>query len=146
MKMKLAAVIFAILVLYFVLDTVCGVAAELRTCIQDTKAAEAHWKLYSEFKPMRATAYCLNGRTATGTQTREGIAAGPPEWFGMMAAVYEDSDGAPGDLIGLYRIEDTGGEPIRTGRVLDIWMPTEEECLEFGNKKVQVYLMKEEIR
>ena len=35
-------------------------------------------------------------------------------------------------------IEDTGGSSIRKGRVIDIWLPTEEECKQFGRRPVLV--------
>lgn len=102
------------------------------------------WLDGASFIPMRATAYCLTGTTATGTQTREGIAAGPPEWYGRKVYVYLDNDGELGPLYGSYVVEDTGGKPIRTGKVLDIWMPTREQCMNFGNRKVYIILSKED--
>lgn len=87
---------------------------------------------------MTATAYCINGQTATGTQTRVGIAASKPSWFGKTISVYWMKDGKPSTLMGKYVVEDTGGEPIRNGRVIDIWMPTEDECFAFGRKSVYV--------
>ena len=87
---------------------------------------------------MIATAYCLNGTTATGTQTRVGVAAGKRSWFGKHIAVYHLKDGKPSSLIGRYVVEDTGGDNIRNGKVLDIWMPTEDECFAFGSKSVYV--------
>ncbi len=87
---------------------------------------------------VKATAYCINGETATGTQTREGIIAGHPDWYGRMVIVFEDDGGYPGEVIGIYVCEDTGGEPIRNGRVIDIWMPTEDECFAFGIRNVIV--------
>lgn len=87
---------------------------------------------------VQATAYCINGETATGTQTREGIIAGHPDWYGKMVIVFEDIGGEPGEVIGIYVCEDTGGEPIRNGRVIDIWMPTDGECFAFGRRNVIV--------
>ena len=90
---------------------------------------------------MQATAYCLNGQTATGTQTRVGIAASKREWFGKTVRVYRaDRHGYPMELIGEYVIEDTGGDNIQNGKAIDIWLPTYEECKVFGFKRVVVYL------
>ena len=50
-----------------------------------------------------------------------------------------NDDGKPGEFLGWYEILDTGGnEGIRNGSVLDIWMPTYEECIQFGRKDVLV--------
>lgn len=102
-------------------------------------AAESKAETEIEFIPMTATAYCINGTTATGTHTRKGICAGSPEHYGEVAMVYKrNKDGSLGDFIGFYECEDTGGAPIRKGKVLDIWLPTYEECKQFGNPKVYV--------
>lgn len=90
---------------------------------------------------MIATAYCIHGITATQTQTRLGIAAGKPEWFGKTAKVYRNDNGHMGDLIGEYIIEDTGGKAIRNGSVIDIWMETESECFAFGRQLVYVIIV-----
>lgn len=93
------------------------------------------------FYRMQATAYCLDGTTATGTHTRPGIAASKPSWFGKVASVYlTDENGNAGEFIGNFLIEDTGGSPIRKGKVIDLWMPTKDECMEFGRKDVIVYI------
>ena len=96
---------------------------------------------HREFHSMIATAYCLNGTTATGTQTREGVAASKREWFGKTARVYKNDGGAPGDLICEVVIEDTGGRPIRNGSVIDIWMPTRDQCMNFGRRLVLVEIV-----
>lgn len=93
-----------------------------------------------EYHKMTATAYCIDGTTATGTHTRVGVAASKRAWFGKTAKVYRDNQGEPGELIGIYTIEDTGGAPIRAGRVIDLWMPTAEQCFAFGNPKVLVVI------
>lgn len=106
--------------------------------IPDTAAAEAYRKSKLNLHSMIATAYCLDGTTATGTHTRQGIAASKREWFGKTVRVYWNDNGQPGSLIGEYVIEDTGGRPIRNGSVIDIWMPTAEECFDFGRRLVLV--------
>lgn len=120
------------------LNAIEAFAAELDANIKDTKAAEKHAQMNADYHSMIATAYCLNGTTATGTATREGIAASKLEWFGKTARVYWNDNGVPGELIGEYTIEDTGGTPIRNGSVIDIWLPTYEECVQFGRRLVLV--------
>lgn len=87
---------------------------------------------------MTATAYCIDGTTATGTHTRYGVVASKPEWFGRTVHIYHGDT-----FLGEYTIEDTGGHPIRSGKVIDIWLPTYDECMQFGEKSVTVYLMEE---
>ena len=133
----LFATVGVFLFIYAVL-AIDATAMEIASEIKDTKAAEAHAKMMTEFHSMIATAYCLSGKTATGTDARLGIAASKREWFGKTARVYWNDNGEPGDLIGEYIIEDTGSEPIRNGSVIDIWLPTYDECMEFGRRLVLV--------
>lgn len=135
MRMKLIVVmLLAVIMLGIGVDTVMDLTVQ---------AAEAHTEPTGTYIKMKATAYCLNGTTATQTQTRKGICAGKREWFGRYAVVYADNNGEIGNLIGIYRVEDTGGESIRSGRVLDIWMPTEAECFQFGRRDVHVFILEE---
>lgn len=136
MRMKIVVLLMVVFVLFVGTDTVVGL-------VTDLKAAEAHTDNPSCYYKMEATAYCLNGTTATQTKTRPGICAGKRSWFGKLAVVYADNNGEIGNLIGIYRVEDTGGESIRSGRVLDIWMPTEDECFQFGRQDVHVFIMEE---
>ena len=78
-----------------------------------------------------ATAYCLPGRTASGTEVREGICAmSDPSLIGMTAVVYQRMpDGSIGNYIGTYEIEDTGC----SDNVIDVWC-TEEDCQGFMDK------------
>ena len=95
-----------------------------------------------EYIPMRASAYCIHGTTANGSHTHRGICAAKPEWIGLTAAIYLNNDGELGEFLGYYEVKDTGGDNIRNGKVIDIWMETEDECFQFGNKKVFVVLVK----
>lgn len=95
-------------------------------------------EVHAEEVSMTATAYCLHGTTATGTQTRIGVAASKPEHFGRVCLVFEDIGGEPGECLGVFVVEDTGGAPIRDGHVIDLWMETYDECIAFGKKKVIV--------
>jgi len=141
--MKACLLLFAVVVfLYITMDTVVALAEELAEVhIPDTAAAEAYRISQMDLHSMIATAYCLDGTTATGTHTREGIAASKREWFGKTARVYWNDGGKPGELIGEYVIEDTGGRPIRNGSVIDIWMPTRDQCMNFGRRLVLVEIV-----
>lgn len=78
-----------------------------------------------------ATAYCLEGITATGIPVRKGIAAaGRREWLGKTAIVYQRlPNGEIGKIIGIYEIQDTGCKES----VIDVWCP-EEECQPFMDR------------
>lgn len=92
----------------------------------------------SEFKRAKATAYCLKGTTASGTVldgTPKNIVASKPEWIGCTMAVWLDQgDHQPhsDNFLGFFSVEDTGSQPIKKGYVVDIYLPTYEECREFG--------------
>ena len=88
-----------------------------------------------ELVKMHATAYCLHGTTATGTETRHGIAAGRKDLLGKTAVVYQRLPGDHiGQIIGIYEIQDTGGtEGLNNGTVIDIWCEDLDECQEFMN-------------
>lgn len=94
-------------------------------------------------KHIEATAYCYGTTTCTGKPVREGYAAMSKKYLGMTAIVYaEDENGNPLDYIGTYEIEDTGGDyRIKNGNCIDIFMSSRAECLEFGRRKVVVYLL-----
>lgn len=99
-----------------------------------------------ELLTIDATAYCVSGTTSTGTQTVEGrTAAGSPEWYGMTAYVWEDTGNGikPENLIGIYTVEDTGkkGGSVRNGRTIDIYLKDYNRCIQFGRKKVFVWLV-----
>lgn len=136
----LVGIAFVLMILS--IDLLDAYAREFEHGITDSKVErpekeEQHGELHS----MIATAYCLTGSTAPGTTPRLGVAASKPSWFGKQVNVYSNNAGKPGKLIGTYTIEDTGGEPIRTGSVIDIWLPTEDECFQFGRKCVLVEVL-----
>ena len=92
---------------------------------------------------IEATAYCYGTTTCTGKPVRVGYAAMAKEYIGKTAVVYEaDENGEPLDYIGIYEIEDTGGDyRIKNGTCIDIFMESREECISFGRRNVVVYLL-----
>lgn len=144
-RMKYAFVALVILWIYLAVDTVTGLAMNLvnEGCKIGKEVSEPEVTCYK----MQATAYCLTGKTASGERTRKGIVASKPEWIGKIMAVYlENEEGKAGEFLGYYEVKDTGGKPIRTGKVLDIWMPTYNECIQFGRKNVVVFLIDGELK
>lgn len=84
------------------------------------------------------TFYCLEGTTADGSEVREGICASKPEYIGLTACIYTKDD----EFLGIYEIKDTGGKDVKSGKVVDIWLPTYEECIEAGRyKNCKIFLI-----
>ena len=80
-----------------------------------------------------ATAYCLRGRTASGSRVRNGIIAADPRVLRLGSRV---NLGA-GSYSGNYVVADTGGK-IK-GKRIDIWMASCAEARRFGRRTVTVY-------
>lgn len=134
----MALLLVATLVFMFATDTILGLAREFEHGLDSKIEKPERETQEHKYHSMVATAYCLTGSTATGTTPRAGIAASKPAWFGKTVRVYWNDGGKPGSLIGAYTIEDTGGAPIRNGSVIDIWLPSEDVCFEFGRRCVLV--------
>ena len=81
-----------------------------------------------------ATAYCLQGRTASGAGVRRGVIAADPRVLRLGSRI---SLGA-GAYSGSYLVADTGGAV--KGRKLDIWVPSCAEARRFGRRTVQVFV------
>lgn len=110
------------------------------------KATEEHM-IYNPYPvtiepfKMKASAYCSGKITASGKNIRVGLIAGMPEWIGKTVIIRTDINNAPGDLIGIYELEDTGGPLISKGVRLDIYNPSYEWCIDFGVQEVWVQLI-----
>ena len=108
-----------------------GLVFAIPANVKRVKAENEGFIPYNQELRMDVTAYCLKGTTSTGCEVREGICAGSPDWYGLTAVIY-DSDW---EFVGYYEVKDTGGNEVRNGNTLDIWLPTYDECIEFGRKK-----------
>lgn len=132
-KMKYVVIALVVLWSYLFFDSVMGLAMSVEYRAEETQLQGIE---------MQATAYCLTGTTASGQQTHSGIVASKPEWIGKKMMIYlKDNNGNQGNYLGTYEVADTGGKSIRTGNVVDIWMPTRDECMQFGRRNVIVYLV-----
>ncbi len=87
--------------------------------------------------PFEATAYCDYGFTASGVWVREGIVAGDPRVLPLGSVIDIKFDG---ETRTENEVMDTGGK-IK-GYIVDIWMPTCEEAIEFGRREVKVRVRK----
>ena len=85
-----------------------------------------------------ATAYCKGTTTASGVNVRTGIAAADPALL-PVGSVVTVSTRDP-KYNGVYTIMDTG--PKVQGRILDVYMWSCTEALNFGRKDVQVTVLR----
>ncbi|MCR6545228.1 3D domain-containing protein [Dehalobacterium formicoaceticum] len=88
---------------------------------------------YSKSLRVSASAYTHTGnRTKTGTSPKVGTIAVDPSVIPLGSKLYVEG-------YGYGRAEDVGGA-IKGNRV-DLFMPTEQQCLNWGRKSVQVYVL-----
>lgn len=79
-----------------------------------------------------ATAYCLQGRTASGSGVRRGIVAADPRVLRLGSRITINGGGYSGS----YLVADTGG--AIKGKKLDIWVSSCSEARRFGRRSVSV--------
>ncbi|MGM9992072.1 MAG: 3D domain-containing protein [Candidatus Bruticola sp.] len=80
-----------------------------------------------------AYAYCLNGRTASGHYTGPGCIAVDPNVIPIGSKIY-----VPG--YGWGEAKDTGGNIY--GNKIDIWLPNNTQCSQWGVRTVEVTVLK----
>lgn len=96
-----------------------------------------------------ATAYSPTGNlTYTETIPRFGVVAGKKEWLGCTMMIwFDDGDGIikPQNFYGAFSCEDLGGsQAIKNGKVIDIFLNTYDEAIQFGAKNVIIQIIKTE--
>ena len=82
-----------------------------------------------------ATAYAVEGITASGLPTQRGFVAADPKLLPLGSIIEVD---APGHA-GIYRVADTG--PLVRGRRIDIFIPGHQRAAQFGHKRVKVKVL-----
>ena len=87
-------------------------------------------------EPFEATAYTIEGKTASGEHTRKGIVAADPKILPIGSRIRVTDAGA---YSGVYEVTDTGRE-IK-GREIDIYIQNNAEAKRFGRKNVQVEVL-----
>jgi 3D (Asp-Asp-Asp) domain-containing protein len=85
---------------------------------------------------MVATAYCLNGRTASGVFSKYGIIAADPIYLPIGSIVRIRG----GEYTGLYSVLDTGAK-IK-GRKIDIYLASGREAMQFGRRDVTLEVLR----
>lgn len=91
-----------------------------------------------EFKTFEATAYNLRGKTASGTQVRQGVIAVDPKVIPLGSKVEVKFPKPFEYMDGIYIAEDTGG--VIKGAIIDVWMPNNTR--QFGRRDVKVKVIK----
>jgi 3D (Asp-Asp-Asp) domain-containing protein len=87
-----------------------------------------------------ATAYTYTGNlTYTETVPREGIVAVDPAVIPLNSIILVECDSYPA-INGVYRTEDTGG--AIKGRRIDIYLNSQQKCINFGNRVIRVTLIR----
>jgi 3D (Asp-Asp-Asp) domain-containing protein len=86
---------------------------------------------------MEITAYCTEGETASGDQTRRGIVAADPQVLPLGSRVRVEGLGRPHDRT--YDVEDTGREV--KGRELDIFISDCAAAKKFGRRSARVRVL-----
>ncbi len=115
------------------------IAASLAACQEatpTTKEAQASAPQNEKRLIVEATAYSVDGKTASGTDTRDGIVAADPEVIPLGSRIRVSG---AGEYSGLYHVADTG-RTIK-GREIDIFVPNEREAKRFGRRRVQVEIL-----
>jgi 3D (Asp-Asp-Asp) domain-containing protein len=87
---------------------------------------------------MEATAYCIEGETASGAQTRRGIVAADPDVLPLGTRIRVDGLGRR--LSRTYHVEDTGR--LVKGREIDIFMDSCAAAKEFGRRPARVRIIR----
>jgi 3D (Asp-Asp-Asp) domain-containing protein len=83
-----------------------------------------------------ATAYCLTGITRSGAPSAPGIVAADWKVIPLGSVIYVDSP----FMGGIYQVLDAG-KGIK-GKVIDIFIPSYERCMEFGRRMVKVKVLR----
>lgn len=85
---------------------------------------------------MEATAYCLNGQTASGVNSKYGIIAADPKHLpiGSVVRIYTK------DYSGLYTVLDTGAK-IK-GHKIDVYLTSGHEAMQFGRRKIALEVLR----
>ena len=82
----------------------------------------------------KATAYCLTGKTSTGSKPGPGTIAVDPKVIPYKKNLHVTWNGGSYDGVSL----DTGGA-CRHGKIVcDLWFSTKKECDDFGKRDVIV--------
>jgi 3D (Asp-Asp-Asp) domain-containing protein len=91
-----------------------------------------------EVMMVAATAYCIDGQTRSGVETRRGIVAADPRWLPLGSRIRVTGLGRRHN--GDYTVADTG--PAVQGREIDIYMSSCAAAKRFGRKPARVTVLR----
>ena len=111
-----------LIILFAIIVCIVSVGAERREPHNEQIDFEAQG-----FVQMSATAYCVGHHTADGSAVFEGGCACSPDHIGDVAIVYT----LDGEFINYFICNDTGGEKVKSGEILDIYKKDYESCVAF---------------
>jgi 3D (Asp-Asp-Asp) domain-containing protein len=84
----------------------------------------------------QATAYCVTGLTASGVPVAPGLVSADPEVIPLGSMIYVETP----LMSGVYQVMDTGA--LIKGKIIDIFIPSYEACMEFGRRIVKVKVLR----
>ncbi len=90
----------------------------------------------AEYERFSATAYSDFGITFSGVLVQRGIVAADPTILPIGSVIEVDA----GPYSGIYVVMDTGA--VVKGRVIDIYLPDEEEAIQFGRQDVRIRVLR----
>lgn len=88
---------------------------------------------HAEFQ---ATAYCITGISKSGIPIAPGHVAADPKVIPLGSIIHVDSP----LMGGIYQVLDTGA--LIKGNIIDIFIPSYEDCREFGRRMVKVKVLR----
>lgn len=93
---------------------------------------------YSKVISAKATAYCDDGKTASGIQSKEGVVAVDPRVIPLGTRLYiEATDGSWS--YGVCLAGDTGG--LIKGNRVDLFYDEYDTCIQFGRRNCNIYIL-----
>jgi 3D (Asp-Asp-Asp) domain-containing protein len=118
------------------LSLAAGACTERTSTTQPPSMASAPRPTAARTERFEATAYTIEGKTASGKRTRRGIVAADPRVLPLGSRIRVSDAGS---YSGVYEVADTGRE-IR-GREIDIYIENGAEARRFGRRDVQVEVL-----
>jgi len=115
----------------------CGITAATMTVTAVNAETVQRRRAARVFK-VSVTAYCVEGKTDAGTNTRPGIVAADPNVLPLGSVV--QLDGLTGGYDDTYTVQDTG----RTvkGHEIDIFIPDCDRAKQFGRQEARVRVVR----
>jgi 3D (Asp-Asp-Asp) domain-containing protein len=134
-RWRVAATTLAAVALVFVYETT---VRDSRYAARQAMVADATPVTAGAQLQFQATAYCKGETTASGARVRTGIAAADPLLLPVGSVIRIDTPTPRYN--GIWTVMDTG--PAVQGRILDLYMWSCYEALEFGRRPIRVTVLR----